>query len=802
MKKFILLLVLCFGYFIQVQATHDAGADLTYTCIGGNDYLITLTFYRDCSGVTEPTTAEIDFTSSCTGAFSVVLNKVPPTTGVEVTPVCPGQITTCQSGGTLYGLTRFIYQGQVTLTPCADWTISYSLCCRNYSNTIDDPEGAYLYIQAQLNNLAAPCNSSPTFSNSPSTIFCSGQQFCYNHGALDPDGDSLVYTMTTPFDMGPGGTPPTVTYLPGYTAQQPLPSNPPVTCDPMTGDICMTPTVNIITVVNVTIEQWRRINGVPTLIGTTIRDMQMNVISCSNNLPTLAGINPNASTYNPADSTYWIEVCLGDTVAFDIFAHDDDGTNNLYLTWNQGITGSSFNVTGNGTPSATGSFYWMPNSSFVSNVPHCFTVNVRDDNCPYVGQQTFSYCIVIKGLVVEMDPNLPDSLLCLGDVITLMAHGDTNVVNYHWTVDGTAPPLINDTTISVNTGSLGAGIHNVVITVDDGSTTNCPGVDYITLNVVATPDVDLGTDTTICSNQVLTLDAGPGGQWVWGPVAQYTQTINVNATGYYTVMVDGAVNTRCIDRDTIFVQVLQVTTVDLGPDLCVTDSAVLDAGNVGFEYAWTNGGMPVGADQTYTVFSSGTYSVAVGEQVNQGCDATDQVTVMVLPVPDITLGPDLEVCQHQPTQLEVTGVGINLADYAYTYSWFPASVATPTTVVAWLPEGVNTFIVSVTGCSTVTDTINLNVSICELTIPDIITPNGDGFNDAFNIPNLNYYPDSELLIFNRWGKKIYESPNYQNDWDAESYAAGVYYFVLRVNFGDTGNGQKIEEHHGTLTVLR
>lgn len=800
MKKGILILAFLIGYITQVQATHDAGADLTYTCIGGNDYIITLTFYRDCSGTIEPTTAEIDFTSSCTGAFSVVLNKIPPTAGVEVTPVCPGQITTCQTGGTLYGLTRFVYQGQVTLTPCSDWTISYSLCCRNYSNTIDDPEGAYLYIQAKLNNLAAPCNSSPTFSNSPSTIFCSGQQFCYNHGALDPDGDSLVYSMTTPFDRGPGGSPVYVTYLTGYTAQQPLPSVPSVSCDPLTGDICMNPTANIITVVNVTIEQWRRIGGVPTLIGTTIRDMQLNVISCSNNLPILAGINPNASTYNPADSTYWMEICLGDTVAFNVFAHDDDATNNLFLTWNQGISSATFSVTGNGTPNAQGSFFWMPNSSFVSNVPHCFTVNVRDDNCPYVGQQTFSYCIVIKGLVVELDPNIPDSLLCLGDVINLQAHGDTNVVNYHWTVDGNVPPLINDTTISVNTATLGAGIHNVIVTVDDGSTTNCPGVDYITLNVVATPDVDLGPDTTICSNQVLTLDAGPGGQWVWGPVAQYTQTINVNSTGNYTVLVDGAVNTRCVDMDTIFVRVLAMTTVDLGPDLCVTEPTELNAQNVGFNYQWSTGAADT--SQILNVTQSGTYTVTVAEDIGFGCDATDQVTVMVLPVPAITLGPDLEVCQHQPTKLEVSGVGINLSDYAYTYSWSPGTGSTAANVVAWLPEGINTYIISVTGCSTVTDTINLNVSICELTIPDIITPNGDGFNDAFNIPNLNYYPESELLIFNRWGKKIYESVNYQNDWTGENSAAGVYYFVLRVNFGDTGNGQKIEEHHGTLTVLR
>jgi gliding motility-associated-like protein len=802
MRKLLVALIIGALSLSTVNASHIAGGDLSYTCIGGNDYLITLSFYRDCSGIDAVTSAVLDFSSSCTGAFTVTLPRIAPTNGVEITPVCPGQSTTC-SGGTLYGLQRYVYQAQVTLAPCADWVISYVEGNRNPSNTIQSPSSAYMYIQATLNSQIAPGNSSPTFSNPPSTIICNGQLFCYNHGAIDPDNDSLVYQLVTPFDQGPGSGSVYVTYLAGYSATQPLPSSPPVSMDPATGDICMTPTANITTVVAVLVTEYRNINGVPTVIGTVIRDMQLTVITCTNSLPTVGGINPNATSYNANDTTYVLPVCLGDTVAFNVYAYDPDTpADNLTLTWNHGIADASWNVSNNGSTNPVGHFFWVPTSAYVSNVPYCFTVNVRDDNCPYVGQQTLSYCLTIQGLEVSM--NLPtDTLLCNGENLTIFASGDTNCVNWHWDVDGAPVTPINDSTYLFNSNTQGVGDHIVHLTVDNGVLTQCPGVDYVNIHVIQTPDVNLGPDDTICSGQSVTLDAGAGTLYFWSPGAQLTQTIDAYQSGQYSVTVDGGNNTRCKDSDTINIKVLTIPSVNLGTDLCVTDPVLLDAGNPGFQYNWTNGsGVTVATTQTYMAGSSGDYTVTVGEILGHGCDASDQIHVKVLPVPEITLGPDTTICQHQAITLQVTGIGINLNQYDYVYSWYPVISSSPYITQAWLPEGTIPYIVTVTGCTDVSDTLNLTVHICNLTIPNIITPNGDPYNQYFFIPNLEYYPDSKLIVYNRWGRKVYESSNYQNDWDGGDSSDGVYYFVLQVNFGDTGNGEKIEEHHGTLTILR
>lgn len=93
---------------------------------------------------------------------------------------------------------------------------------------------------------------------------------------------------------------------------------------------------------------------------------------------------------------------------------------------------------------------------------------------------------------------------------------------------------------------------------------------------------------------------------------------------------------------------------------------------------------------------------------------------------------------------------------------------------------------------------------CEITIPNVFTPNGDGVNDHFFIDNLINYPYSQLEIYNRWGKKVYSTNNYQNDWDGKGIADGTYYYVLTLmkvaqQVGFEGRHQNFS---GSVTIMR
>ncbi|WP_158022689.1 gliding motility-associated C-terminal domain-containing protein [Hymenobacter coccineus] len=77
--------------------------------------------------------------------------------------------------------------------------------------------------------------------------------------------------------------------------------------------------------------------------------------------------------------------------------------------------------------------------------------------------------------------------------------------------------------------------------------------------------------------------------------------------------------------------------------------------------------------------------------------------------------------------------------------------------------------------------------LAPLMIPNIITPNGDGQNDYFKINNL---VDKEwaLIIYNRWGKQVYNAPAYEQEWNAEGLASGIYYYALRRATGSQYTG--------------
>lgn len=83
-----------------------------------------------------------------------------------------------------------------------------------------------------------------------------------------------------------------------------------------------------------------------------------------------------------------------------------------------------------------------------------------------------------------------------------------------------------------------------------------------------------------------------------------------------------------------------------------------------------------------------------------------------------------------------------------------------------------------------------------VTVPNVFTPNKDDFNEFFYIEALDFFPGSKLTILNRWGKVIYESLDYRNDWDGGDVVEGAYFYILELN---DGKGSALK---GVITLLR
>jgi hypothetical protein len=111
------------------------------------------------------------------------------------------------------------------------------------------------------------------------------------------------------------------------------------------------------------------------------------------------------------------------------------------------------------------------------------------------------------------------------------------------------------------------------------------------------------------------------------------------------------------------------------------------------------------------------------------------------------------------------------------------------------------------GCGSVLE-IQIPIKDAKLKIPGVITPNGDSYNESFMILNENKtgsgedikitteFQRMEVLIFDRWGRKIYDDSNYQSDWRAQGVPDGAYYYKLKtVGFYNT------ETYKGSITIL-
>ncbi len=511
--------------------------------------MVRLNLYRDCFGIDAPTEAVIDISSVSCGVsgLSYTLPLSPGTVTEpnprEVSPLCPSQLpfSTC-NGGSYPGVEQNIYEAVVLLpAQCSDWVVNYTLCCRNDQITNLLTPGCYdLYVEALLNNTAGLCDNSPLFTSLPVPYVCAGQQFNYNHGAIDSDGDSLAFTIINPLD-GPGIN---IPYTGSYSPTNPMTTTGAFAFDAITGQMTFTPSGTQVSVVAVLVQEYR--NGV--LIGSTMRDIQIVVITCSNNQPTIADGIQNVSGGNLQDSLT-VEVCPGQLLSFDITAVDPDN-NTLTLTSNvaQSIPGSSFTVSGSGD-TLTGTFTWTPTP--LDTGVNVFTVTITDGACPIVGAAVASFNVfVLNGTYAGPDLNYCPA----GGALQLNALGGSS---FSWTpADGLSSDTIRNPLASPSVTT------SYIVTSDLSGL--CKNKDTVTVFVVPDFVLTVSDDDTICRNSSTVLTASGSAQgapyiFQWTPSSSLLNPATAAPTAYpdvtTTYHVSVTSSAGCNIRDSVTVVV-------------------------------------------------------------------------------------------------------------------------------------------------------------------------------------------------------------------------------------------------------
>lgn len=174
-----------------------------------------------------------------------------------------------------------------------------------------------------------------------------------------------------------------------------------------------------------------------------------------------------------------------------------------------------------------------------------------------------------------------------------------------------------------------------------------------------------------------------------------------------------------------------------------------------------------------------------------GRTTSANVTITIVDAPAILVDVEDFTVECQPDSLLLVAQGSGGVG-SLTYAWSTGDQG-PTTYVTMQTPGTYT-VTATDQCGRSAQGVSVVTTICELVIPNVITPNGDGLNDYFEIEGILYVSNT-LRIYNRWGQEVYSATNYRNQWKGGDLPDGTYYYEVAVNRND-------KKYTGHLTILR
>ena len=404
----------------------------------------------------------------------------------------------------------------------------------------------------------------------------------------------------------------------------------------------------------------------------------------------------------------------------------------------------------------------------------------------------------------------------------VICFGDTNAVITVYAINGTPPYTYvwntgDSTTTAATSDSITVGVGSYFVTVTDAngcSSSESLIIYYINPEIfinLAKTDINCAGDST--GVIIATVTGGtPGYTYQWSPMGGTGDTAMNLPAGTYVLYVLDSVN--CDKSDTI-------TLIELHPLPPVNFYADVTSGcqplvvqftetsaDQGQTYSWDyhDGGSDTIKNPQHIFTDYGTFDISLTVVSVFGCDSTmykpGYITVHPKPVADFEANPSLVKKTENPLWL------VQFDDHS-GFTWFwdwnfgdPGSGPANTSDLsdpshAFSGEDIYIVTLIVTSDQGCKDTTTRRVEVIDdvLQFSNVFTPNKDGVNDYFEIKNVEKYPENTLMIYDRWGVKVFETNHYRNNWAAEGIPDGVYYFVF-----NSGIGQKSVE--GSVTIIR
>ncbi|WP_460621422.1 T9SS type B sorting domain-containing protein [Hymenobacter tenuis] len=763
--KFLLWFCLLLGLLaaLPAAASHLMGGEITYRYLDNNGagrtpfrYEVTVVHYINKNSAIPNGSASvlINFYDKAINSSAIATETAPRISLVDVNPAIGSGCALPNSSAVFVALAK--YRTVVSLpASAAGFFAVCNITARNAGITNIFSSSRYsMTLFSEMAPTALP-NTSPVFPDTAVVFICRGDTSLILNNAYDADGDRLSYSFSTPY--GVQGSAPdddsypftALPYTNGYSVLQPFGVGGRAQIDPATGVSRYYSPLSGAFVVAVDVKEYRTVNGQEVLLGTTRRDVQLLTRVCEpNGAPTLT-----ATTGNVRNLT----VVEGQRLEFGVSATDPEG---LPLTLrassvlldgpgryaatcnnNPGVVpvGSGVGVVSvSGTALVTAQFRFDARCGDARPVPYDVLITGTDENCNKKTGATVFRITVVPLTITGSPFYCPEG----ASALLYTVNGPPGEA-YQWSVAaGTIVQGQGTNTVQV---SLPPGASNTVLSV--AQTGGCSA------SFTLQPDnaqVQLQVASVDTSDRSITLS-----------LAVPNNAVNVSqvrvlrraagSTGPFAT-VGTAANTA-------------TTFLDTGLDA--------DASAYHYRLELLNAcGTVLSSQQHTTILTKATATEAPDTRV----PGTVQVSWSAY--------EGFVVQQYRISRVADTGP--------------PEIVATVsgTTLSAVLPSGPAGFgqCFRVEAVSTdATPRTSRSNDACvsfenKLGFYNIITPNGDRKNDVLTIDNVRLYPSNTLAIYNRYGKQVYHTRNYQNTFGGEGCAPGMYFYLFTLDNGSSYKG--------------
>ncbi|MGQ0829719.1 MAG: gliding motility-associated C-terminal domain-containing protein [Bacteroidota bacterium] len=393
---------------------------------------------------------------------------------------------------------------------------------------------------------------------------------------------------------------------------------------------------------------------------------------------------------------------------------------------------------------------------------------------------------------------LPDTSVCTNSPLTLTATSDPSLtINWYDSQLILLHTGINYPISQVN--------QNTTLIVESMGINGCKSKKD-TLQIIILPAISsplLNSDTALCEGSILNLSATdlPGHSYFWtGPSGFSSNLVNpsyANITttnaGIYSLHVMNGYCKSNVGTFELTIISLPILTTSGNTAICIDDTAHLNANSSVGNLIWSTGET---ANDIY--ISPQETKIYTVETTNTCATVSQNIKVTVNQLPNVNAGPDFTM---------LLGESVNLkSSQGSTYLWYPAFGLSCTdckepVVTIDQPQYFYVIVTDANGCSNI-DSVFVDVkNVYTLYIPTAFSPNNDGLNDEFLVQG-NEIKNVHMLIFDRWGNKLFESNDKNGSWNGtckgNPVESGTYVYKIKALLN---NGEEYR-YTGALTVVK